>query len=435
MSSMPPTPPGRGSEPRTATDGDPQRNFEDPAWTPPPEPRKTRADAATETAPRARLSPGQWVLIVLAGALGAMFIGVPLLALGLFTVGETVITSDEAVEVVEEPVDSPADTAPSDDTDALATASPVSAIARQVSPSVARVDAPGGPGAQDGPGGGQGGAGSAVVYHAEGVLVTNAHVVGGADEVAVTLPDGARMDAEVVGADPASDIAVLRVDADDLPVPVWADEDHVPDIGSTAVAIGSPFGLDGSVTAGIVSALGRTLPSSAGALTDMIQTDAAVNPGNSGGALVDGEGRIIGVNTAIATASGGSQGVGFAIPATTVRSVADQLLETGEVRLGYLGVVGQTVDPDTAALYGLDVEGGAVIADLDPEGPAVAAGVETGDIVIAIDDTAVTSMTELAGRIQQLNPDDEAVLTIVRDGEETAIEVTLGERPSAPQQP
>ena len=411
--------------------------------TPPPPPQQaldrdhsapTGASAPAErhgstARPRARLSPLQWLGIALVGALGAAFILLPLLAFGLFAVGAPVITtSSEASDVVVEEAPAEAEPAPSDP---LATASPVAAIASQVSPSVARVDTPGGPGTP----GGRGGSGSAVVYQADGILITNAHVVGGADAVAVTLPDGARMDAEVVGADPASDIAVLRVDADDLPVPVWADADQMPQIGATAVAIGSPFGLDGSVTSGIISALGRTLQSPEGVLADLIQTDAAVNPGNSGGALVDGEGRVIGVNTAIASASGGSQGVGFAIPATTATSVADQLLETGEVRFGYLGVVGQTVDPDTAQLYGLGVDGGAVIADLDPDGPAGDAGLEAGDIVIGIDDEQVSSMEELAGRIQQRSPGDEVVLSVVRDGEESTVEVTLGERPSQPQQP
>ena len=407
---------------------------------PPPQQALDRETAPTQApqapAPRPRLSALQWLGVALVGALGATVVVVPVMLFGaLFgvapTVSETATDATDAAEDTAEAPDGPDEaTRGPDSSEALTTASPISAIASQVSPSVARVDSPGGPGTP----GGRGGAGSAVVYQADGILVTNAHVVAGADEVTVTLPDGARHDAEVVGADAASDIAVLRVDAEDLPVPAWADADQMPQIGATAVAIGSPFGLDGSVTSGIISALGRTLQSPEGVLADLIQTDAAVNPGNSGGALVDGEGRVIGVNTAIASASGGSQGVGFAIPATTVTSVADQLLETGEVRIGYLGVVGQTVDPDTSELYGLGVDGGAVIAELDPDGPAGDAGLQVGDIVVGIDDDEVSSMEELAGRIQQRSPDDEVVLTIVRDGEETSIGVTLGERPSQPQQ-
>jgi S1-C subfamily serine protease len=296
----------------------------------------------------------------------------------------------------------------------------VTAIARQVGPSVARVDAQGPFGA---------GSGSAVVFQADGVLVTNAHVVDGAARITVTLPDGERLDAELVGGDAASDLAVLRVDATDLPVPVWADADATPAVGDPVVAIGSPFGLDGSVTSGIVSALGRTVtPAQGVALVDLIQTDAAINPGNSGGALVDGAGRIIGINTAIASSGGGSEGVGFAIPATTATSVADQLLEDGIVRRAELGIAGQTVDADTATLYGLPVTAGAVIVDVRPDGPADLAGLQQGDIVTAIDDEPVTSVAELVGRIQQRRPGDEVTLTVARSGaEERTVTVTLGE--------
>lgn len=370
------------------------------------------ADHGTPPQPRARIVWWQWLLIAAVGALGAGVVAGPALLLA-FSVSE--------VDPADAPT--PADDALSDDPDRTPTTSPISAIARQVSPSVARVDVQTPTGA---------GSGSAVVYRADGVLVTNAHVVGDSDEVRVTLPDGQRLDAEVVGRDAASDLAVLRVPVENLPVPVWADAAITPVIGSTAVAIGSPFGLDGSVTSGIVSALGRTLPTGQGVLLDLLQTDAAVNPGNSGGALVDGEARVIGVNTAIATRSGGSQGIGFAIPSTTVISVADQLLEFGEVRIGYLGVVGQTVDADIAELYDLPVDAGAVIAELDPQGPAGAAGLEAGDIVIAIDGEDVASMADLAGRIQQRSPGEDVEVTVIREGEELSVTVPLGERPTQP---
>jgi S1-C subfamily serine protease len=372
----------------------------------------TRRTTADQPAPRARLAWWQWIAVALVGALGAGTVAVPLALLD-----DDGAAPDTAATATEDQASS----ADRDTGDLVAASNPISAIAQQLSPSVARVDVQGAAGA---------GSGSAVVYRADGVLVTNAHVVGTSDEVSVTLPDGARMDAEVVGVDPASDLAVLRVDAEDLPVPVWADAGDGPRIGETAVAIGSPFGLDGSVTSGIVSALGRTLPSQQGVLIDLIQTDAAVNPGNSGGALVDGEGRVIGVNTAIATRSGGSQGIGFAIPSTTVVGVADQLLEFGEVELGYLGVVGQTVDPDIAELYDLPSDAGAVIVQLDPDGPAAAAGLDTEDIVVAIDGNEVITMADLAGRVQQRRPGDEVEVEVIRDGEELTLTVTLGERPT-----
>lgn len=409
-STFPPPPPPPGDHQRTAT----STSTTDDA--------QTRQASAETPAPRARLAWWQWVVVAAVGALGAGIVAVPLglvadddggtASTGATATGEA--TDDEAVQ--DEPTDPASD-------DLVPASNPISAIAQQVSPSVARVDVQGPAGA---------GSGSAVVYRADGILVTNAHVVGTSDQVRVTLPDGESMDAEVVGVDPASDLAVLRVDAENLPVPVWADADNGPQIGETAVAIGSPFGLDGSVTSGIVSALGRTLPSQQGVLIDLIQTDAAVNPGNSGGALVDGEGRVIGVNTAIASRSGGSQGIGFAIPSTTVLNVAEQLIATGEVELGYLGIVGQTVDPDVAQLYDLSSDAGAVIAEVAPDGPAAAAGLRAGDIIVAIDDEEVSTMAELAGRIQQRRPGDDVEVELVRDGEELTLTVTLGERPTGP---
>lgn len=379
----------------------------------------TSSSARTDQpAPRAKLAWWQWVAVAAVGALGAGTVAIPVGLLdddGSATADTAATTTDDgtATDDTAEPDTGASELVPA--------SNPISAIAQQVSPSVAHVDVRGPAGA---------GSGSAVVYRADGILVTNAHVVGTSDQVRVTLPDGDSMDAEVVGADPASDIAVLRVDAEDLPVPVWAGAENSPQIGETAVAIGSPFGLDGSVTSGIVSALDRTLPSRQGVLIDLIQTDAAVNPGNSGGALVDGEGRVIGVNTAIASRSGGSQGIGFAIPSTTVMNVADQLIETGEVQLGYLGIVGQTVDPDIAQLYDLPSDAGAVIAELDPDGPAAAAGLRTGDIIVAIDGEEVATMAELAGRIQLRRPGDDIALEVLRDGEEQRVTVTLDERPT-----
>jgi S1-C subfamily serine protease len=386
---------------------------------PPPPPETQRAPSAEPATTRARISGWQWLAIAVVGALGASLVAVP--AALLTTSQDTgLATAEGDSQASEDSTDAGASEGSEEADGTVATASPISAIASQVTPSVARVDVQGRAGA---------GSGSAVVYRSDGILVTNAHVVQSGGQVSVTLPDGDRMDAEVVGVDAASDLAVLEVDADDLPVPAWAGADQMPEIGTTAVAIGSPYGLDGSVTSGIISALGRTLPSPQGVLVDLIQTDAAVNPGNSGGALVDGQGRVVGINTAITSSSGGNQGVGFAVPSTTVTRVADQLLETGEVQMGYLGVVGQTVEPDTAELYDLPAETGAVISDLDPDGPAIDAGLQQGDIVVAIDGTEITSMADLAGRIQQHSPGDEVELELFREDEVLTITVTLTERP------
>jgi S1-C subfamily serine protease len=396
----------------------------DAAPDPPPPPPAT-STAAPSTTPGAPARVGWRVVLValLAGALGAAAVVVPAL---LIAGGERSPAATSAVDValgspVEPRAGEPA--APSAAGDLALRG--VTAIARQVSPSVARVDAQGPFGA---------GSGSAVVFRSDGVLVTNAHVVDGASRVTVTLPDGERREAEVVGGDPASDLAVLRVDASELPVPVWADADATPSVGDPVVAIGSPFGLDGSVTSGIVSALGRTVtPAQGVALVDLIQTDAAINPGNSGGALVDAAGRILGINTAIASSGGGSEGVGFAIPATTATNVADQLLADGVVRRAELGVAGQTVDADTAALYGLPVTSGAVVLDVRPDSPADRAGLEQGDIITAIDDEPVGSVAELVGRIQQRRPGDEVTLAVARPGTDgRTVTVTLGEAPAAP---
>lgn len=402
---------------------DPRTTLTDPRTihldVPPPgaTPRLPPPPPATPSPPRrARLGFAQWLAIALVGALGAAGVVVPMSLLGQAGQG-TAPTVDPAPP----PAESPAGSTDGAGEDALAGAStPVAAIARQVLPSVARVDARTALGAS---------AGSAVVYRADGVLVTNAHVVGGADRVTVTLPDAERMDAEVVGTDPSNDLAVLRVDADDLPVPAWSGVDTLPEVGEPVVAIGSPFGLDGTVTSGIVSALGRSLSTPQVALVDLVQTDAAMNPGNSGGALVDGQGRVIGVNTAIASRGGGNEGVGFAIPATTVTPVVEQLLEHGEVQLAYLGVFGQTVDPDTAQLYGLGVEAGAVIVEVEPGSPADRVGLEPGDIVVAVDGEPVRSMPDLAGRIQLRGPGDVIDLEVVRTGQSRTVSAELDPRP------
>lgn len=295
----------------------------------------------------------------------------------------------------------------------------VSAIASQVGPSVASVRVSGPQGE---------GTGSAVIYRSDGYLVTNAHVVGTGGEVTVTLPDGTSLAAEVVGADRASDLAVLRVEAGDLPVPTYAAA--APAVGDPAVAIGSPFGLDGSVTSGIVSAVGRSVATPGAPLVDMIQTDAAINPGNSGGALVDGDGRIIGINTAILSSTGANNGIGFAIPVGTVRSVADQLIETGAVEHAYLGVQGVTLDAAVAARYGLEGDRGAVVVSVEPSGPAAEAGLRPGDTVTAVDGDPVTSMDELAGRIQRAEVGATTTLTVQREGDTLTLDVTLVERPS-----
>jgi S1-C subfamily serine protease len=292
-------------------------------------------------------------------------------------------------------------------------------IAAAVGPSVASVSV-------RGPGGT--GTGSAVIYSSDGYLVTNAHVVAGGSDVTVTLPDGTSLDAEVVGTDEVSDLAVLRVGSDALPVPTYAD--GTPSVGDATVAIGSPFGLDGSVTTGVISALGRSVATPGAPLVDMLQTDAAINPGNSGGALVDAAGRIIGINTAILSSTGANNGIGFAIPVDTVRAVADELIETGTVRHAYLGVQGVTLDPAVSERYGLAADEGAVVVAVEPGSPGDDAGLRPGDTVTAIGDEPVASMDDLAGRVQRADVGSTVTLKVLRDGDDVTVEVTLAERPT-----
>ena len=370
--------------------------------TPPPPP----APAAPAAAPRG-LPARSYLAVALTAALGAGAVVVPTQLL------DDEPTAEQAAEQAVEPTSTSNGVVPlpgSDD------GTLVAAIAQRVLPSVVRINT-------------EGGSGSGVVLDADGHLLTNAHVVGRSDTVQVLTPDGDTLRGTVVGTDPMTDIAVVKVDRDDLPVADYAATE--PQIGETAVAIGSPFGLDGSVTSGIVSGLGRTLSGGRATLTDLIQTDAAINPGNSGGALVNGAGEVIGINTAILSRSGANDGVGFAVPASTAKNVAADLIEFGEVRAGYIGIQGQTVDPEVARLYGLTVEQGAVVAGVEQGSPAADAGLRTGDIIVSLDGEEIPSMAELASRVQRLEPGQTVTLGVVRDGDEQDVDLTLGQRPTA----
>ena len=295
----------------------------------------------------------------------------------------------------------------------------VSDVAAAVSPAVAYVEV--------GSRFGSSGSGSAVILSSDGAVVTNAHVVDGARSITVTLADGSSYDAELVGADATSDIAVLDIDATDLPV---AEFDPSVEVGETVVAIGSPFGLEGSVTSGIVSAIDRTISGEGGTLVGLIQTDAAINPGNSGGALVDGDGDVVGIATAIYSTSGSSSGVGFAVPASTVAIVAEQLLNGEQVVYPQLGVSGSDVTPEAAAAYGLDVESGVVVMDVAAGTGAANAGIRRGDVITMMDDEVVTSMTDLAAIVPEHQPGDAVSVTLVRDGGTMTVDARLGETSS-----
>ncbi len=268
-------------------------------------------------------------------------------------------------------------------------------------------------------------AGSGVIVDAtKGYVLTNHHVVENADEITVTLLDDRALTAEVVGSDPGSDVAVIKVDPDGLQDIPFGDSEGL-EVGDFVVAIGNPFGFSHTVTSGIVSALGRSGLSRDG-YEDFIQTDASINPGNSGGALINLRGELVGINSAIISNSGGNLGIGFAIPVNMARAVMDQILEFGEVRRGLLGVNIFSVTPAVAEAYDLDVEQGALVSRVMPGSAAEKAGIKTGDVVMTVDGEQVKGATELRNAIGLKRVGDEVELTIHRDGKDRIIEARLG---------
>jgi serine protease Do len=277
----------------------------------------------------------------------------------------------------------------------------------------------------EGPLGGPGPAlGSGVIYRSDGYILTNNHVVGEAETVTVRLASGDVLEAEVVGTDPLNDLAVVRVDRDGLPaINLREGEDDALIVGETVIAIGSPFGLDASVTTGIISGLNRDLrvddEDAVGlVIPSVIQTDAAINPGNSGGALVDGQGRLVGINTAILSRTGGNQGIGFAVPAEQAVASADQIIEQGFVRHPLLGISGIDVSPEIAEEFGLQASRGAVVDAVQEGTGAEEAGVRSGDIIVAVDGEPLATMSQLVAEVRSRAPGDVVELTIVRAGDE-----------------
>ena len=273
----------------------------------------------------------------------------------------------------------------------------------------------------------QEGIGSGVVVTKDGYILTNNHVVDGADEVKVALQDGREFTAKVIGRDPKSDVAVIKVDAKDLPAVPMADSDKV-EVGDVVLAVGNPFGIGQTVTTGIVSATGR-----GGAIgldyEDFIQTDAAINPGNSGGALVDTEGRLIGINTAILSRSGGNQGIGFAIPANLARDAMQGLIKDGHVTRGYLGVMIQDLTPALAKEFNLKESGGALVGDVTPDSPAEKAGIKSGDVIVEVDGKKVTDSRHLKLEVARFHPGQTVPVKVLRNGSTKTLEVAVREMP------
>ncbi|PXW96172.1 serine peptidase DegS [Sphaerotilus hippei] len=273
------------------------------------------------------------------------------------------------------------------------------------------------------------GMGSAVIVSADGYLLTNNHVVDGAQEIQVVLADGQRSPARVVGTDPDSDLAVLKLDARDLPAITFGNADALQ-VGDVVLAIGNPFNVGQTVTSGIVSAVGRT-GLGLNTFENFIQTDAAINPGNSGGALVDASGQLLGINTAIYSRSGGSMGIGFAIPVTTARQVMEGLIRDGVVVRGWIGVQPSDLTADMIESFKLKVDHGVLITGVLEAGPASAAGMQPGDVVLSVAGRPVASTAQLLNAVAALRPAEAAVIQ-VRRGEQTLdLKVKVAQRPKA----
>jgi serine protease DegQ len=292
-------------------------------------------------------------------------------------------------------------------------------LVRRVSPSVVAVVL-------------ENGEGSGVIWSEDGTIVTNNHVVSGTSTVDVVFATGERVEADVMATDPLTDLAVIQAGRDGLPAAEFSD--RLPAVGELAVAIGNPLGFEGSVTAGIVSGLHRRIPTGSPeglALVDLMQTDAPISPGNSGGALVDGDGRVIGINVAYIPPAGGAVSLGFAIPGRTVVDIVEQLLEDGEAQHSFLGVEPRELTPEVVDQFGLETGTGVLVFAVEAGSAAARAGLRAGDVIVSVDGEEMTRVEDLFAVLRQRSPGDRVTLAIVRNGEELEVTAVLTDRPES----
>jgi serine protease DegQ len=270
--------------------------------------------------------------------------------------------------------------------------------------------------------------GSGVIVSEQGLILTNNHVVSGADQIEVAITDGRKFSAKIVGADPETDLAILKVDAENLPAITFANSEKL-NVGDVVLAIGNPFGVGQTVTQGIVSALGRN-HLGINTFENFIQTDASINPGNSGGALIDISGNLVGINSAIYSKNGGSMGIGFAIPVSIAKQVMEQITLTGGVTRGWIGIEAQDITPELAESFGIDNKvQGSLIAGVLRDSPADVAGLRAGDILTKINGKTVTDSESMLNIIAVLKPKDKAKLEIIRNSQSLVVALTVGKRP------
>ena len=409
----------------------PQRPPTEPPAQPPVQPPASQppsSPSAPEKAARGR----NVLMAVIAGVVGAAVILLVMPALfgvNPYDLVRGKVKKTEALEEISLPKQQTNVVSPTQGT------ADVSSIAKAVIPAIVNINVRLTGAASSASGGATEGIGSGMIYTQDGYIITNNHVVESAQDITVTLASGETVKGKTIGTDPENDIAVVKIDKTGLPALQVGNSDNLV-VGQLLVAVGSPFGFEQTVTSGIASALHRSVSAGSQAsnqtsvLTDLIQTDAPINPGNSGGALCDGNAKLIGISAVIATSSGGSEGIGFAIPINTAKSVADAIIGGKKVSHPYIGILGQTVSQDIATRYNLPVDTGAYVTNVVQGGPADKAGIKTGDIIVEINGQTVKSMDDVVSEVRKLQVGTQVNVTFYSGKDKKTAQVTLQEKPA-----